>query len=76
MELADEKARVLADAELAWVEHRIALLRPDQEDLAQAWQVAGWTVVLLDDTLTLAGGGPWASIVAAGMGLELKNNEE
>lgn len=76
MELADDKGRVLADAELTWVEKRLTLLRPDQGDLAALWQAEAWTVCQLDDSLTSAGGQPWVSMVASILGLELKNNED
>lgn len=46
-ELADDRGRVQAEAELAWPQHRVAVLLPDQEDLAWAWREAGWRVVLV-----------------------------
>jgi DEAD/DEAH box helicase domain-containing protein len=73
-ELADDRGRVVADAELAWSEKRVVLLRPDQSDLAEVWQVQIWVVCQLDDGLTLIEGHPWASVVATV--LRLKNNEE
>ena len=76
MELADEKGRVLADAELAWVNEKLALLRPDQEDLVDAWKAAGWTVELLDDVLVSIQGDPWEESVAARLGLTLQMNKE
>jgi DEAD/DEAH box helicase domain-containing protein len=76
MELADEKGMVLADAELAWSAARLVVLRPDQEDLADSWQRAQWEVVVLDATLSLAGGQPWQSVVAQRLGVELKNSQE
>ena len=45
MELADEKGRVLADAELAWASQKLAVLRPDQADLAPEWCAAGWQLI-------------------------------
>ena len=47
LELADERGRVQAEAELAWPQLRLAVLLPDQLDLAAAWQAAGWKVVLV-----------------------------
>ena len=75
-ELADEKGKVLADADLTWVDQKLALLRSDQADLADAWQAAGWTAQLLDDKLATVQGQPWSVVVAGGLGLTLKNEEE
>jgi len=75
LELADEKGCVLADAEMAWTHAKVAVLRPDQEDMTQSWQDAGWKVVLLDESLTLASGKPWPLVIAPLLGLEFKNEE-
>ena len=75
MELADDRGRVVADAELGWVEERVALLRPDQSDQAGVWCADAWTVCQLDDCSTLVGGRPWALVVASLLGLELLNSE-
>ncbi|MBC7704127.1 MAG: DEAD/DEAH box helicase [Rhodoferax sp.] len=45
-ELADERGRVVAEAELAWPQYRLVVLLPDQEDLMPAWRAAGWQVVV------------------------------
>ena len=74
MELADEKGRVLADAEMAWHEAKVVLLRADQEDMSAGWAEAGWRVVLLDDTSAVAGA-PWQLAIAPLLGLELNNQE-
>jgi DEAD/DEAH box helicase domain-containing protein len=75
-ELADEKGKVLADAEVTWVDQKLALLRPDQTDLADAWHAAGWTTTVLDDKLTTVLGQPWMAVVAGALGVTLKNEEE
>ncbi|AXE34647.1 DEAD/DEAH box helicase [Chromobacterium phragmitis] len=75
LELADAKGRVLADAELAWAAAMLAVLRPDQTDLVQEWKAAGWQVIELDESLSLAEEKPWALTVAAALGLTLKNME-
>ena len=75
-ELADEKGKVLADAELTWVDQKLALLRSDQADLAEAWQAAGWTAQVLDDKLATIQGQPWLVVVAEALGLTLKNEGE
>lgn len=75
MELSDAKGRVLADAELAWQAKKLAVLRPDQADLVETWGNAGWTVVLLDDTLAQVAGQPWAVAVASSLGLEIDMKE-
>ena len=75
-ELADEKGKVLADAELTWVDQKLALLRPDQADLADAWRAAGWSAHVLDDKLATVQGQSWVVVVAGPLGLTLKNEEE
>jgi DEAD/DEAH box helicase domain-containing protein len=75
-ELADEKGKVLADAELTWVDHKLAVLRADQADLADAWEAAGWTAKVLDDKLAAIQGQPWLVVVAEALGLTLKNEGE
>ena len=74
MELADEKGRVLADAEMAWPVAKVVLLRADQEDLSSPWAEAGWQVVLLDEASSVAGS-PWQLAVAPLLGLEMNNQE-
>ncbi len=76
MELADEKGKVLADAELTWVGEKLAVLRPDQDDLVDTWITAGWTVESLDDALVFIQGQPWQAAVAGRLGLTLQKNEE
>jgi DEAD/DEAH box helicase domain-containing protein len=75
-ELADEKGKVLADAELTWADHKLALLRPDQADLAAAWLAAGWNPLALDDQLATVGGQAWVRVAAAALGLTLTDKEE
>ena len=74
LELADDKGRVQVDAEMAWHEAKVVLLRADQEDMSAAWAEAGWQVVLLDDALAVAGL-PWQVAIAPLLGLELNNQE-
>jgi DEAD/DEAH box helicase domain-containing protein len=76
MELADEKGRVLADAEFAWVSQKLVVLRPDQSDLVHEWVSAGWQVIELDESLMLVNEAPWQIAVAAALGLTLTNEEE
>jgi len=75
-ELADEKGKVLADAELTWVDQKLALLRPDQADLADSWKAEGWTAHVLDDKLATVQGQAWSVVVADALGLTLKNEGE
>jgi DEAD/DEAH box helicase domain-containing protein len=64
-ELANERNQVVAEAEMAWPDKRLVLLTAEQEDMADAWSEAGWTVLQLpENELTLAGV-PWAEAVAA-----------
>ena len=75
MELADEKGRVMADAELTWIDQNLALLRPDQADLVEVWTSAGWKTALLDDALATIQGVPWEKRTADMLGLQLNNEE-
>ena len=75
LELMDAKGRVSADSELAWVQEKVVVLRPDQADFAELWAAESWKVVLLDDAMTLVAGEPWAATAAASLGLELNKNE-
>ena len=80
MELADEKGRVIADAELTWLDQKLALLRSDQSDLAVPWLAAGWTALILDEArdeeLTTMQGHPWTVTVAGALGLTLPDAEQ
>jgi DEAD/DEAH box helicase domain-containing protein len=76
LELADEKGRVLADAELAWPSEKLVVLRDDQADLSGAWAAAQWKVVELDEGLVTSGGAPWQGVVATALGLTLDNEEQ
>lgn len=75
LELVDEKGRVSADSELAWVQEKVVVLRPDQSDLIELWGAESWKVVLLDEAMNLVAGAPWAAAAAASLGLELNMNE-
>jgi DEAD/DEAH box helicase domain-containing protein len=74
LELADEKGRVLADAELAWSHASLVVLRPDQADMTETWQHAQWQVVLLDDTHGLVSGQPWPLAVGRLLRVELNQS--
>lgn len=76
MELADEKGCVVADAELTWVDAKVAVLRPDQGDLCEAWVESGWTVRVLDEGLETTAGATWEQSVATDLGLALAKNKE
>src|SRR5690606_22566549 len=76
LELADEKGRVLADAELAWPSEKLVVLRDDQADLTEVWATARWTVVELDEGLATSGGASWQGVVAPSLGLILNDEEE
>jgi DEAD/DEAH box helicase domain-containing protein len=68
LELADEKGRVLADCELAWMAPKLVVLRPDQDDLRDAWQREGWTVLQLNNAGQVDGA-PWQLAAAKCLGL-------
>ena len=48
-ELAGDRGAVIAEAELAWPAHGVAVLLPDQEAYAAAFTSAGWRVFKSDD---------------------------
>lgn len=68
LELADDKGRVMAECELAWTASKLVVLRPDQEDLRDAWQKEAWTVLLLDEEARV-GEEPWQAVAAKLLGL-------
>jgi DEAD/DEAH box helicase domain-containing protein len=70
LELADENGKVVADAELCWSDARLAILRDDQVDLADAWQKHGWRTLVLSTSEDQIDGAPW--FVAAAHSLELQ----
>ena len=49
-ELADERGRVIAESELAWIEAKLVVLTVDQQEQATVWQSHHWTVVALPAT--------------------------
>lgn len=75
LELADDKGRVTADAEIAWPPAKLVLLRSDQGDMTEIWSKAGWKVVVLDESYKMADNQPWAEAVALALGLEMNNQE-
>ena len=76
LELVDAKGRVSADSELAWAREKVVVLRPDQADLVEHWNVDDWKVVMLDTAMNLAAGIPWATATAASLGLNFNVTEE
>lgn len=70
-ELADEKGRVVAEAEMIWSANHVALLRPDQADMTSVWMARGWTVLCLDDNLNQCMAQPWELVIATALGLTL-----
>jgi DEAD/DEAH box helicase domain-containing protein len=75
LELADENGRVLADAELAWSERKLVVLRPDQVDLATEWLAVGWQVFELEENLTMVEGKPWESVIAEKLEITLGDGD-
>lgn len=73
-ELADYRGNVVADAELAWPEQLIVVLREDQTDMQGVWTDAGWRVLLLDDAGQSVGDGTdW--VIAVGEMTKKMENE-
>ena len=75
LELADEKGRVIADAELGWGDAKLVLLREDQEDMVEIWAEQGWSTLCLEGDLTMVNDKPWEEAAAAVLGLTIKNKE-
>jgi len=71
-ELADDKGRVVADAEMVWAAAHVAVLRPDQADMVQEWTAQGWTVLCLDEDLTQCTAQPWEKAAATALGLTIE----
>ena len=46
-ELTGTAGAIIVEAELAWEDARIAVLRSDQAEQAPAWRAAGWTVAIV-----------------------------
>jgi DEAD/DEAH box helicase domain-containing protein len=67
LELPDAQGRVLADAELAWPDAKVVVLRADQADLAVHWQDAHWHVELLDADGLHVQAQDWHVVVAAAL---------
>jgi DEAD/DEAH box helicase domain-containing protein len=62
-ELANERNQVVAEAEMAWPDKRLVLLTAEQEDMADAWTGAGWTVLQLSENDLMLAGIPWPEAV-------------
>ncbi|MCV2356559.1 DEAD/DEAH box helicase [Paucibacter sp. B2R-40] len=62
LELVDGRGRVQAEAEIAWQQYRVAVLLPEQADLASTWQAQGWTVVLVTEEVGAAASS-WAEAI-------------
>ena len=71
-ELADDKGRVVADAEMVWAAAHVAILRPDQADMVQEWTAQGWTVLCLDEDLKHCNAQPWEKAAATALGLTIE----
>ena len=74
-ELADDKGRVVANAEMMWAAALVAVLRSDQTDMAEAWTAQGWTVLCLDEDMTQCKAQPWEATAATALGLTIGNQE-
>ena len=61
-EFADASGRVIAEAELAWQQQRVAVLVDGQSDQAPSWRELGWTLVMADQSSDGSTGDPstWA----------------
>jgi DEAD/DEAH box helicase domain-containing protein len=68
-ELADDRGRVIAEAEMAWLTEHVVLLTFEQADLTHAWATAGWQVLVLDESATTINGLDWSLAVAEKLGI-------
>lgn len=75
LDLTNEKGKVVADGELCWVRQKFTVLRDDQSDLADEWTAQGWTVVVLDESMTSIDGTDWEIVVAVKLDLNMPNEE-
>jgi DEAD/DEAH box helicase domain-containing protein len=67
LELADSAGEVIAEAELAWSDRQVALLRPEQADYEPIWKEKAWQAVIAQ--------GDWPAVVAALLTRMQKGNE-
>lgn len=72
-ELADERAVVIAESEMAWPSAHVVLLTHELSDMAEVWTNAGWTVLVLDDGDVTVGTVHWAEAVCALLGITKSN---
>jgi DEAD/DEAH box helicase domain-containing protein len=75
LELVNEKGKVVADGELCWGGQKLAVLRDDQSDMVDEWTAQGWTVLVLDESMTSIDGTDWVTVVAAKLDLNMPNEE-
>jgi len=76
IELSDVGGHVLVEAELAWTEAKLVVLRADQNDMRDVWQAKGWQVIVLDEGRTTVDGSPWEAAVATALGLVMDSGEQ
>ncbi|WP_322996266.1 DEAD/DEAH box helicase [Castellaniella sp.] len=76
MELVNAKGDVIADAEMTWPAVKLAILRPDQDDLVGIWQTEGWTILMLDEAYSQVDNQPWFVAAAESLGLALESNAD
>lgn len=70
-EFQDPAEGWIEDAELAFASEKVVLLRDDQSDLVQAWQGHGWTVLLLNEEMSMVDDQEWPLAVANAVGVSL-----
>jgi DEAD/DEAH box helicase domain-containing protein len=74
-ELADEQGDVVAEAELAWPDQRLAVLTPGQEDMKAIWVSEGWAVFVLSDDLQAVDTEAWWQVVGSALNLSMKGEQ-
>jgi DEAD/DEAH box helicase domain-containing protein len=75
-ELANAGGEVVADAEFAWTKEKVAVLTPEQKDLADQWQQQGWRVFILDDDLQSIEHRSWPEVIVDALNSEVLGGRE
>jgi uncharacterized protein YgfB (UPF0149 family) len=69
-ELANDRQQVVAEAEMAWPNRLLVVLTANQEDMAQEWVDAGWTVLVLSEDHQTIAKQAWVQAVAEKLNMD------
>jgi DEAD/DEAH box helicase domain-containing protein len=73
-ELADDKGKVIGEAEMAWIHAHVVLLTFEQSDLTDVWRNAGWATLVFDEGTADVNGTPWTEAVCKTLGITFPKN--